>query len=334
MATNNLTINAFAELAATTMDAVQASGKVHDQVYDEVDPLWAVMNKGKNKTTEKGGDNIRLHIRRAKLGTASSYSGWDQGSMSPTDTLGYVLLPWAQYRIPVAIDNATILKNRGKAAWVKLLADKVDEAGSDIRDLMCGTAHGIYGDGTGNSSKDLTGLGAIITTTGTYAGVNRSTSGNEFWQAGFVTSKSSASVTSAMIRTGINDCRGVSSNGQKTGRGDLIIMPQDVYESFCDLYEDKVRMQSDLKVAQLGFEAIKYNGAEIIFTSKQTANQVTFLSTSTLGFSVMESRDFAWTRFEDTTINGQDGQVAWLHWMGNMTCNEPRRNGRYTSVAT
>ena len=43
----------------------------------------------------------------------------------------------------------------------------------------------LYGDGTGNGGKDLTGLGAAIAATGTYGGISRDT--YAWWRAKVVT---------------------------------------------------------------------------------------------------------------------------------------------------
>lgn len=322
---NNLTIDTFNEIAVSTLNAIQRGGAVQDQVYSG-DPVWALLNSKGKKKTEDGGDYIRTNLRRAKRTGGQSYAGWDQMAMAPTDTLGYALFPWAQYGIPVAIDEATLLKNRGAKQVVNLLTDKVQEATDALVDLM---TVDMYGDGTGNGGKDLTGLAAAIAATGTYGGIARAS--NSWWNANVTAA--SAAVTMPMIGSMINTVRGPSGDPQKQGKVDLIVTTQTIYEAIEGLYDEKLRIpSSDLNMGKLGFETLKYKGAEITWSDNVTAGEVLFLSTSSLGFTVMSGRDFTFTPFEKTLVNGQDGRVAWLLWMGNLTANECRRLGKLTGV--
>jgi hypothetical protein len=322
---NSLTIDTFDQIATACLNAIQDNGKIHDQVYSG-DPVFALLNSKGKKRTEDGGDYIRVHLRRAKRSGGGSYAGWDQGAMAPVESIGYALFPWAQYRMDVAIDNATILKNSGKKQIVDLIADKVDEATSALQDMM---TVDLYGDGTGNGGKDITGLGAALLATGTYGGIARAS--NTWWAA--KASAGSDTISTSMLRNKINTVRGPSGDPQKQGKVDMIVMPQDLYESFEGLYEEKLRVPtSDLSLGQLGFEALKFKGAEVTWSPNVTAGEVLFLSTSALGLVVHSQRDFTFTGFEDTQVNGQDGRVAWLYWMGNLVANECRRLGKLTAV--
>lgn len=322
---NNITVDTFDEIAVSCLNQIQRSGAVQDQVYAG-DPVWALLNSKGKKKTASGGDYIRTNLRRAKRDGGQSYAGWDQMAMAPTDTIGYALFPWAQYGIPVAIDEATVLKNRGKNQIVDLIGDKTQEAVDALTDLM---TVDMYGDGTGNGGKDITGLGAAILASGTYGGIARAS--NSWWNA--AVSAGSASVTTAMLANKINTVRGPSGDPQKQGKVDLIVTTQAIYEAIEALYEEKLRVPtSDLSLGKLGFESLKFKGAEITWSPNVAAGEVLFISTASIGFTVMSGRDFEFTPFEKTLVNGQDGRVAWLLWMGNLTANECRRLGKLTAV--
>jgi hypothetical protein len=327
---NNITVDTFNEVAVACLNAIQNSGAVVDQVYSG-DPVWALLNSKGKKKIETGGDYIRTNLRRAKRSGGVSYAGAEAMTIAATDTLGYALFPWSQYGIPIFIDEATVLKNRGAKQIVNLVTDKVSEATDALQDMM---TVDMYADGTGNSGKDLTGLAAAISATGTYGGIDRQT--HTFWQAKTF-DKNSASLSATgmkMIANAINTVRGPSGDPQKQGKVDLIVTTQDLYEAIEGLYDEKLRIPtSDLSLGKLGFESLKYKGCEITWSPNVTAGEVLLLSTASLGFTVMEGRDFAFSPFEKTLVNGIDGRVAWLLWMGNLTANECRRLGKLTEVA-
>jgi hypothetical protein len=321
-----VSVDNFTEIATACLAGYEKAGKVQDAVFNG-DPVFAWLNAKGKKETLSGGDQIKVNVRRAKNTTVASYAGWDVIDMTPQDTIGYGYFPWAQYGGSVSIDNATILKNRGKAQIVDLVADKTQELTDSIVDSM---TVDMYLDGTGNDSKDILGLAGLVDSTGTCAGIDRAA---YTWWAANEADKASASVTLAMLSNYIHTCRGPAGNPQKQGRVDLIVTTQTIYESIESLYDDKVRVPtSDLTLGKLGFEALKYKGAEIVYSPNCTAETIYFLSSDAMGLRVMEGRDFAFTDFKDTLVNGQDGKAAFCLWMGQLVCSNPRRLGKLTTV--
>jgi hypothetical protein len=322
-----ISVDNFSEVATASLSYFEKAGKVQDAVFNG-DPVFAWLNAKGKKEMVPGGDSIKVNVRRAKNTTVGSYAGWDVIDMTPQDTIGYGYFPWAQYGGSVAIDNATILKNRSRMQIVDLIADKTQELTDSLVDSM---TVDMYGDGTGNGGKDLLGLSAIVDSTGTLAGIDRSA---YTWWAANEAAKGSASVTTSMLSNYIHTVRGPAGNPQKQGRVDLIVTTQTIFESIESLYEDKIRIQSsDLTLGKLGFEALKYKGAEIVYSPNVTAGEVYFLSSDVMGLRVMEGRDFAFTDFKDALVNGQDGKVAFCLWMGQLICSNPRRLGKLTGVA-
>lgn len=321
-------IDTFDEIAVATLDAIQDSGAVADNVYSG-DPVWAALMASKRKRTQTGGDNIRVNLRRSIRPGGQSYRGADQMPYGKVETLGYALFPIANYAIDIFIPETDILANSGKEQVVNLVTDKVQEANDRLTNQM--TAD-MYGDGTGNGGKNITGLGAAILATGTYGGIDRGVATGTFWQAK-ATAASPTTVDLAMLRTKINTVRGPGGDPRKQGKVDLIATTQTIYEAIEGLYDDKVRIpNSDLTLGKLGFQALQYAGTEIVWSDNVTSGEILFLSTSALGFTVDPRRDFQLSPFEKTLVNGVDGRLAWLFWRGNITCNECRRLGKLTGV--
>jgi len=65
----------------------------------------------------------------------------------------------AQVYCTVNISGIQLATNRGEEAVIDLVATELEQRGKDLRDLM---GDGIYSDGTGTSSKEITGLAAAV----------------------------------------------------------------------------------------------------------------------------------------------------------------------------
>ncbi len=322
----------FDEVATAILQAFEASGKVHDQVFS-ADPLFALLNAKGKKETLKGGKEIQVNLRYAKNTTGQSYAGWDQLERTPMETIGHALFPWAQYAINISIDEATILKDSSKEAIVNLVTDKTQEAMDSLQDIM---TVDLYGDGTGNGGKDLLGLKAIVSGTGTLGGIDRAT--YTWWQA--QVKNVAGPVDTSWMGNFTHTCRGPSGDPQKEGKVDLILNTQLVYEAFEGLLEPYLRIDARSRAGngllggELGFDALRYKGADLTWSPNMPAGEQWYISTEYMGLRVMQGRDFAFTPFEKTLVAGQDGRTAWILWMGNMIASQCRRLGRAYGITT
>lgn len=326
----------FDEISTAILSAFEESGKVQDQVFSG-DPLFAKLNAikgGKKKVA--GGKDLKVNLRYGKNLTAQSYQGWDPLDRTPQKTVAHAIFPWAQYAVSIAIDEATILMDSSKEAIIDLVSDKTQEAVDSLEDLM--TTH-LYGNGTGNGGKDLLGLQALITATGTLGGIDRSNAAYSWWRC---VNKDNANVAldEPMLTNVINTTRGPSGDPQKSGKVDMILMPQDLHESFEALLSPHLRIEArsrgegGLMGGELGFDGVlRYKGADVMWSPNMPANTIYFLSTAYMGLRVLGGRDFKFSPFEKTLVAGQDGRVAYIFWMGNAVVTNSRRLGRAINVA-
>ncbi|MCK9629606.1 MAG: phage major capsid protein [Bacteroidales bacterium] len=313
----------FDQMASSTLNTYTT--KTLQDVIFQADPLFALLyTKGKKDKYMRGGNYIETPLMYGKNETGMSYSGLEVLDTSTTEGIGNALFPWRMYNISITVANEDLLKNQGDAQVLDLLKAKIRQAELSMMDDLTDM---LYGDGTGNNNKDIMGLLALVGT-GTVAGID---SGTYTWWA----SKTNSTVTaldSSWMRTMVNDVRGSGATsavkGADVGRVDLILTTQDLFESFEGKVEPTLRTQ-DTKLGSLGFDALKFKGAELTWSDKVPAGYMYFLSTEYMGLKCHPERDFKSTPFVEP--HNQDGRVAHIRFMGNMVTSNRRRLGVATA---
>jgi len=310
----------FSQVATTTLDNYVGYNKVQDQVFQE-DPFWSFLLSKGAKDTEDGGEYIKVPLIHTANSTAGSYGSFDTLDITPQTGIASALFSWKNNSVSIVIDGPTIRKNSGKSAFIKLLDTKIMQAQESLREYLTKTA---YGAGTGNNSKDILGLQALVSASGTLAGIDRSS--YAWWQA--MADSTSESMATDWMRTMVNNVRGSGSRprpgSDKVGTVDFILMPQDLYESFEGLVEPHLRIQGT-GYGKLGFDSLQFKGAEVTWSDFVPANTVYFLSTKYLKLIVHKDADMKTKPFAEPV--NQDAIIGHILWMGQLITNNPRRMG-------
>jgi hypothetical protein len=314
--------NQFSELATTTLRKY-ASLNLANQVFN-ADPLFAFLfAKGQAGGTYDGGEFISEPLMYKKNDTVSSYSGYDELNNTPQDTAATAVFSPKSYSASITLDGETMRKNSGEAAKINLLKSKIKQAEMSLRDDL---SEDSYLDGTGNSSKDITGLAAACSASGTYADISRST--YSWWAA--QSDATAVAMDTGWMRTMINDIRGSSAMGapDMVGVCDLIICSQTLYESFEALLEPHLRVQG-ATLGALGWETLKFKGAELAFSEYMPAGTCYFISSEYMKVVAHPEANFSTDEFQKPV--NQDAQVAHIYWMGELVVNNCRRLGVATN---
>ena len=130
--------------------------------------------KGKAKQWSTGYQ-LKIPTEVAGRTQGGSYSGADLFGTAQEDVRQQFSINPTQYYWTVTITGIQAAANRGREAIVDLMTEEFRSVGRAMRDDM---GKDLYKDGTGNSSKDLTGLIAHVddsTNVTTYQGLSRST---------------------------------------------------------------------------------------------------------------------------------------------------------------
>lgn len=173
-----------------------------------------------------GGDGFSSRVRKTESTIGGATSDWGTRTFSTTQPFGSVDFTYRQYSWPLSINNWQTMRNKNADGYAKLfnmMAEQVNEvmqsASTRIgRHLYRGNTDTL----TGDEGTPIDGLADIITgSTGTYAGINRATAGNEYWRAQTSTvAKFTADTDSIGVNDGVDamqDLWMACSKGYKDG---------------------------------------------------------------------------------------------------------------------
>lgn len=312
----------FNDLLTTTLES--RTGKLADNVSNNNALLRRLKERG-NIRPISGGSKI---VEEIEFGEGDSY--WYTGF----DTLTYngnQLFTAAEYALkmiaaPVGISGEDLLKNSGRERVIDLMEAKIKNAEKTLMNQM---SKGIYSDGTGSSGKQLTGLKALVSdapTSGTVGGINRATSGNEFWR-NYAKTYNTA-LTSATIYAAMNDAYLSCSRG--TDKPDLIVADDVLYS----VYESSLVPQqrfTNAKLAEAGFENLKFKGADVIYDGGMggdcPAGHMYFLNTEYLRLRPHRDRNFKLIGDRERVAINQDAIYRIIGWAGNLTMSNAKLQG-------
>lgn len=277
---------------------------------------------------EDGGERIVEPLMYGRNTTAGSYSGYDTLDTTPQEGIDSAEYNWKQYSASITIDGKTERQNMGATRIIKVLEAKTNQAELSLTEEL---TTGLFSDGTGNGSKDLTGLEAMVASSGTYGGINSAT--YTWWQAGV--ESTSEALGLAKMRTAFNTA---SVGGKDTP--DLIVTTQTLFEKYEGLFTVvsvasttsgafSTPSEGVKKVADGGFQTMSFKGVPVVWDEQCPSGTMYFLNTKHMKLVVHKDANFSTSDF--VKPENQDARVAQILWMGNLTCN--RRKSFYKLTA-
>lgn len=272
--------------------------------------------------------------------TANSYSGYETINVAANSPISAAQYNPAQYAASVTISGLEILQNSGKEQMIDLMEARIKVAEGQLLNRVAGD---IYGDGTGNGGRNLTGFGAALTTagTGTYGGIDRSTW--SFWSNQYYrgVTDGGAAVSAANIQTYMTTLalRCVRGNTKV----DLIVFDSNYYALYVNSLQAIQRITSDSEAAA-GFASLKFFGGgascDVVLDGgigsstynggSGNANNGYFLNTDFIYLRPHVNRNFVPIGGEREAVN-QDAVVKLIGWAGNMTSSGPQFCGRLSA---
>jgi hypothetical protein len=285
-----------------------------------------------------------------KNSTIKSYSGYEVLDTSPQEGLTAVKIPWKQVAGSVSISRFEERQNSGEARLINLLSSKVTQAEISMRDALNAM---LYGDGSGNGSKDLHGLGLIVesgtangATWGTYGGIDRSDALNSWWRPQWTAGGNVLATTNLLIskmRTLYNN----ASRGNE--HPDFAVCDQTLYETYESLLVTNERF-TDATTGDAGFVNLKFKGL-VLGYDEQIAPVLSPGSTTgpggNLGYSaaggimyMLNSRYLEYVVDAETDLvntefirpENQDAKVSQILLMANLVCSNCARQAVLDAV--
>jgi hypothetical protein len=294
--------------------------------------------KSKGNVRPFSGGNVILEeimYNDSSTNNTSSYSGFETLNISPNSPISAAQFSIAQYASAVTISGLEMLQNSGKEAIIDLLEGRIKVAEAQLANRI---NLDLYGNGTGNGGKNLTGLAAAVAdapTSGTYGGINRATW--SFWQnqafSGVTNggaAVSAANIQSYMTQLAIKLVRG-------TDKADLIVADNNYYNLYVNSLQ-AIQRVTDPEMAGSGFASLKFYGggtsADVVLGggigAQEPANHMYFLNTDYIFFRPHKDRNFVPIGGERQSVN-QDAIVKLIGWAGNLTSSGAQFNGVLTA---
>ena len=312
----------FNAILSTTLQNYQPT--LVDNIFKDLVLLNHMNSKGRVQM-EEGGTSIVEPLMYAVNGTASSYSGYDAIDLTPQDGISAANYQWKQMAASIAISGIEEAQNRGTEAIIKLLNAKIMQAEMSVKSDLNGQ---LFGNGTGNGSKDFNGLGNIVGTQNNTVGGISSTS-NTWWNPTQATTMG-ATLSLANMGNVYNN----ASKGNDTP--DLIITNEDLFSKFESLLTTNVRYQ-DVEKANAGFQNLMFKQTPVVFdlalAADTTDAPMYFLNTKYLKLVGMNGHWFNTTDFQNGTVAGIDARYALVLAFGELTCSNRNRQGYMTADA-
>ncbi len=321
--------------------AVEDRSSSYEDLVSNNNALLAVMRR-KGLWQSYSGPRIRQTLQIAKQ-VAQWYSGYDQLLNPAIDLFNDAFFDPKMVVVPIVLSMQEILNNQGENQLEDVLDAYMEAAERSLEDTMDAA---LYGDGTANGGKQLTGLATavpIIPANGNYGGIDRNTA--TIWQtktydAHTYSAAIGTQVNATTIRPLINAVMTKQSRGRQYA--DLLIMSPEHYAAYDAATIAIQRQTNETSMGKLGFTALEYIGggkrAEIVLDggigSNMPANTTFGLNTDTFRLRYNPSRNF------DKLFDG-DGQMPidkdaiaqFVGWMGELCMTNPQLNWRlYDSV--
>ena len=325
---------AFANSAVTDIIAttIQSRTRALADNFTNNNALVQRLDERGNVKPFSGGNVILQEIAYNDSTTANvnSYSGFELINIQQNSPISAAQFSICQYAAAVTMSGLEMLQNSGEEAFIDLMEGRIEVAEGQLLNRI---GSDIYGDGTGNGGKNITGLGAAVpdtATSGTYGGISRSSF--SFWQTKSYSgvtnggaAVSAANIQAYMTALAIQLVRG-------SDKSDLIVADNNYWRLYLESLQAIQRISSTDE-ATAGFNSLKYMDADVVLDGGvgggAGANTMYFLNTDFLYFRPASGRNFEPLGDERTSVN-QDAMVKLIGFAGNLTLS----NGSLQGVLT
>jgi hypothetical protein len=304
--------DALQTLLATTVANYRKT--LTDNVFNARPLTYFLMDKGRIRMLN-GGTNIVEPLIYGENSTVSSYSGYDAVSLTPQSGITAAEFDWKQYAASIAISGIEEAKNNGEQAMVNLLEAKIMQAEESMKE---GFNAMFFGNGTGNSGKDWSGLGNLIESGNSVGGINGAT---ESWWNSYEENTATA-LTLAQMTTAYNT---VSVGNDHP---DMVLGTQTLFEKYESLLQPQLRY-TDTKTADAGFQNLLFKAAPVAYDVDCPSGNMFFLNSKYLTLVGHSDKWFEVTPF--VRPEEKDARFSLVMCYGNLTIRNRKKQGKLTA---
>lgn len=289
--------------------------KTTDNIFRSNPLMMKLWRKG---TKLDGGAFITQSLMYAE-GPGGAFEGLEPLDVSESEQITAATFNWKEYYASITIRKIDELKNRGRAAFGRILTTKMRTAEKTMRNLL---GQGIYSDGTTNP-KVITGLRAMVTTGAVeYGGISKSL--NDWWASKI------DSATDIAELADLTEMRALMGRlTEDSDSPDLITTTQSIYDIIYLFWPDLKRFGSS-DMARAGFRSVLFEGRPIVVDSHCPVGHMYFLNTDYIDFVSHEDDNMRFEKFRQPY--NQRGRTAFIFWTGNLTGSNCRFQGAFTGI--
>jgi len=318
----------ISDIVATTIQS--RSRRIADNVTKNNALLTRLNNAGGIREIT-GGNVIFEEISYQENQNFGFYSGFDLLPVAAQSVISAAEFQLKQAAVPVTVSGLEYLQNSGRERMIDLLEARLNVAEATMANNL---AISIYGDGTSDGGKSVTGLNAAVPadpSSGTYGGIDRATW--SFWRNQKFDARtdggSATGITSSNVQTFMNALWTKLIRG--SDRPDLIVCDNQFWNAFMGSLQPQQRF-TDPRSATLGFDSIKFMSSDVVLDGgiggACPANTAFFLNTKYLFWRPHRDRNMTTIGPERRFSVNQDAEVQVMGWAGNMTCSGAQFQGR------
>jgi len=315
--------------------AVEDRSSSYQDLVSNNNALLAVM-KRKGLWQTYSGPRIRQTLQIGKQ-VAQWYSGYDQLLNPAIDLFNDAYFDPKMVVVPIILSMQEILNNEGESQLMDVYDSYMEAAERSLEDTMDAA---MYGDGTANNGKQLTGLATaipVVTNTGNYGGIDRATA--TIWQTKTYDAQTMIAGTTQLNKDTIRPAISYVMNKQSRNKdyADLLLMSPEHYAAYDAATVAIQRQTNETSMGKLGFTSLEYIGAgrraEIVVDggigSNMPANTTFGIHTDSFRLRYHPNRNF------DKVFDGEgqmpidkDAIAQFIGWMGELTQVNPLFNWR------
>jgi len=297
-----------------------------DNIFNATPLSYRLYNKGIRK--ESGGRWIGVQLLYGKNTTVKTIGIGGAVDIVNDEliTTGKADWKWVVANIVRYFGEDT--QNAGKEQIMNLLQAKLKVAELSLVDKF---EEMLVADGSGNGGLDWCGLAKYITVAGTGDSLGIDATTNTWWNNKTTDMAQGGSTTHLgtmnLIRNTYNDCS--VGNDHPT----ILMSTQEMYEWYELQLQNILRVAPvDRKMADLGFEALQYKGADWTYSPSLVAGSfdtsdhgLFFLNERYLDLVIHTAADFHMTEWKP--IPNQLDRVAQIVVQGELVCSNRRMQG-------
>jgi hypothetical protein len=306
-----------------------------DALTKETFLLTRLGERGNVKTGR--GNAIRWPVRYSGNSSAASYGDGEAAAGAGNQSIMQAALSWKYNRVEVSVTGQALAVGAGGGMVTDPLRFELD---SGLLDLRAALNTQIMSDGTGNSSKDVTGLRAALADTGTYAGIDR---GVYTWWKAYVSANGGTprNLTEALMR----DVK--STVETRTGRVSAIYAGSAQWYAYGDLLRSERRQQNPVTLTG-GYQALDFEGTPLIKVPGYPTGRMDFVDEGLLEYHMLpvtnENAEIAGLRnvvavpgvpgFGILVLGAtKDSADLWVIHYSQLVCRNPYRMGSLQDLA-